>query len=114
MHELSIVASLFETLEAKAREHRARKVTRVTIKLGRLAGVVPEFLISAFDAYKQGTIAAEAELVIEPTPVRVTCRKCRVETAGDDFIFACPACGSTDLELDASLELVLDRIELET
>jgi len=114
MHELSIVASLFETLEEKARQHHARKVTKVTIKLGRLAGVVPEFLKSAFDAYKEGTIAAGAELVIEPTPVRVKCRKCGVETAKDDFIFACPACEATDLELDASLELLLDRIELET
>jgi hydrogenase nickel incorporation protein HypA/HybF len=113
MHELSIVASLFETLEEKAREHHACKITRVRIKVGRLAGVVPEFLKSAFDAYKAGTIASEAELVIEPTPVRVKCRKCGVETAKDDFIFACPACGATDIDLTVGLELLLDSIELE-
>jgi hydrogenase nickel incorporation protein HypA/HybF len=113
MHELSIIASLFETLEEKAREHHALKITRVRIKVGRLAGVVPEFLKTAFDSYKEGTIAADAELEIEPTPVRVRCRKCAVETAKDDFIFACPACDSTDIELDAGLELLLDSVELE-
>ena len=113
MHELSIVASLFENLEEKAREHRARKITRVRLKVGRLAGVVPEFLKTAFDAYKEGTIAADAELEIERMPVRVRCRKCEAETAKDDFIFACPACDSTDIELDASLELLLDSVELE-
>jgi hydrogenase nickel incorporation protein HypA/HybF len=113
MHELSIVATLFETLEEKAREHRARKITRVRLKVGRLAGVVPEFLTTAFDAYKEGTIAAGAELEIEESPVTVRCRKCEVETAKNDFIFACPACGSTDIELTVGLELLLDSIELE-
>jgi len=113
MHELSIIASLFEGLEEKAREHHALKITRVRLKVGRLAGVVPEFLKTAFDAYKEGTIAAEAELEIEETPVKVSCRKCGVETAKDDFIFACPACGATDIEVTLGLELLLASIELE-
>lgn len=113
MHELSIVASLFETLDEKAREHRARKITRVKLKVGRLAGVVPEFLLTAFDTYKEATIADGAELEIEETPVTVRCRKCGAETAKDDFIFACPACESTDIEVIDGLELLLDRIELE-
>ncbi len=113
MHELSIVASLFETLEEKAREHRARKITTVRLKVGRLAGVVPEFLKTAFDVYKEGTIADGAVLEIEETPITVRCRACGTETARDDFVLACPACGSTDIELIEGLELLLDRIELE-
>src|SRR5512136_2258132 len=113
MHELSIVASLFETLEEKAREHRARKITRVRLKVGRLAGVVPEFLKTAFDVYKEGTIAAQAEVEIDETPVTVRCRRCGAETKKDDFVLACPACGSTDIELVEGLELLLERIELE-
>ena len=41
MHELSIVASLFEILEQKAKENRATKIVAVRMKLGKLAGVVP-------------------------------------------------------------------------
>ena len=55
MHELSIIASLFEVLEEKAREARALRITSVKLRVGRLSGVVPELLESAFDAYGKGT-----------------------------------------------------------
>ncbi len=113
MHELSIVASLFEGLEEKAREHHARKITRVRLKVGKLSGVVPEFLKTAFDTYKEGTIASTAELEIEVTPVTVRCKKCAQETAKDDFVFACPACGATDIDVTVGLELFLESLELE-
>jgi len=45
MHELSIIAGLFDILEEKAREHRAKKVLNVVIKVGKLSGAVPDLLI---------------------------------------------------------------------
>ncbi len=113
MHELSIVASLFEILEEKAREQQAAKVIRVSVKVGLLAGVVPEFLRTAFDTYKRDTIAAEAVLEVVDVPFRVNCRKCRVVTEKDDFVFTCSACGSTDLEVLEGTELLLDKLEME-
>jgi hydrogenase nickel incorporation protein HypA/HybF len=113
MHELSIVASLFEILEEKAREQRAVKVVRVSLKVGKLAGVVPEFLQTAFESYKRDTIAAEALLEITSVPLRVKCRKCQAVTEKDDFVFACSACGSTELEVLEGTELLLDKLDLE-
>ena len=49
MHELSIVASLFEILEEKAKEKKAKKILSVKLKVGALSGVVPEFLETAFN-----------------------------------------------------------------
>ena len=113
MHELSIVASLFEILEAKAREHHATKIISIRLKVGKLAGVVPEFLVTAFDMYKQGTIASAAVLGVEEVPVTVSCRKCQVDTTKDDFVFACAGCGSRDLQVVEGMELLLDKVELE-
>jgi hydrogenase nickel incorporation protein HypA/HybF len=113
MHELSIVASLFEILEAKARENQATKIVRVMLKVGKLAGVVPEFLQSAFDSYKQDTIAAEARLEIEEVPLKMRCRKCATEIEKEDFILVCPSCGSTDIEILEGMDLFLDKIDLE-
>ncbi|MCK4759315.1 MAG: hydrogenase maturation nickel metallochaperone HypA, partial [Candidatus Aminicenantes bacterium] len=39
MHELSIVASLFETLEEKAKDNKAKKIISVRLKVGALSGV---------------------------------------------------------------------------
>ena len=113
MHELSIVASLFEILEAKAKENQATKIVGVTLKVGKLAGVVPEFLQTAFDSYKQDTIAAEARLVIEEVALKMRCRKCAAEIEKEDYSLLCPSCGSTDLEILEGLDLLLDKIDLE-
>lgn len=112
MHELSIVASLFEILEEKAREQGAAKIVRVNVKVGMLAGVVPEFLQTAFDSYKQGTLAAEAALEVTSVPFRVKCRKCQSVAEKDDFVFTCPACGSTELDVQEGTELLLEKIEM--
>jgi hydrogenase nickel incorporation protein HypA/HybF len=113
MHELSIVASLFEILEAKAKENQAIRIVRVKLKVGKMAGVVPEFLQTAFDSYKQGTIASEARLEIEEVPLKVRCRKCSAEIEKEDFVLVCPSCSSTDLEIREGMELFLDKIDLE-
>ena len=113
MHEMSIVASLFEILEAKARENQATKIVGVKLKVGKLAGVVPEFIASAFDIYKQDTIAAEAGLEIEEVPLKMRCRKCSAEIVQEDYSLLCPSCGSTNLEILEGMDLFLDKIDLE-
>jgi len=113
MHELSLVASLFETLQDQAKAHQARRITRIKIQVGALAGVVPELLESAFDMYKKGTIAENAVLEIVKPPLTILCRACRNETIRADFVLACPACASTDLEVVHGTELILEKIEVE-
>ena len=112
MHELSIVAGLFETLVETGARARAREVTRVTLKVGPLSGVVPELLESAFDMYKKGTIAEGARLVVE-IPLLIRCRACETETTRDNPISACPACGSADFAIIQGTEVFLDKLELE-
>jgi hydrogenase nickel incorporation protein HypA/HybF len=113
MHELSIVASLFEVLEEKAKEQKAKKVTSVKVKVGALSGVVSEFLKTAFDIYKKDTVAAEAEIMIEKVPLKVQCEQCGTEIIKNDFIFICEKCNSRELKTLAGTELLLEKIELE-
>ena len=113
MHELSIVASLFETLEEKAKDNKAKKIISVRLKVGALSGVVPEFLKTAFDIYKKDTIADEAELLIEKVPLKVECQKCGAEIVKDDFVFICEKCTSRELKTLAGTELLLEKIEME-
>jgi len=112
VHELSLVASLFETLEAQAKAHGAARVSLVKLSVGELAGVVPELLESAFDTYKRGTIAGDARLEIEVVSVRFRCRACGGEAFLDDT--SCAACGARDPEIVAGRDLVLERLEIET
>ena len=113
MHELSIVASLFEILEEKAKEQKAKKILSVKLKVGALSGVVPEFLETAFDIYKKDTLAAESKLEIEEVPLKIRCQRCDTEIVKDDFVFICEKCDSRELKTLSGTELLLEKIEME-
>lgn len=113
MHELSIIASLFEIMEEKAEEKGAKKIVSVKLRVGKLSGVVPEFLHTAFDMYKKDTIANESELQIEEVPLKIECKKCGKKTVKDDFVFICTHCGSKELKTLSGTELTLEKMELE-
>lgn len=114
MHELSLVASVFDILEEKACEHGASRVTAVVLRVGRMSGVVPELIESAFDIYKKGTLAEGARLEIVIVPVKVRCPDCGGTNVREDADFSCDACGSRRVEIVEGRELVVERIELET
>jgi hydrogenase nickel incorporation protein HypA/HybF len=113
MHELSIVASLFEILEEKAKEKKAKKILSVKLKVGALSGVVPEFLETAFEIYKKDTLAAESKLEIEKVPFKIRCQRCGAEMVRDDFVFICEKCDSRELITLSGTELLLEKIEME-
>jgi hydrogenase nickel incorporation protein HypA/HybF len=113
MHELSIVASLFEIMEEKAQEKGSKKIISVKLQVGKLSGVVPDFLITAFNMYKKDTIAHDAELEIEEVLLTIQCKRCSTIMTKDDFVFICPHCGSQDLTTLTGTELLLEKMELE-
>jgi len=114
VHELSLVASVFEVLEEEARKHGARRVLAVVVRVGVMSGVVPDLLESAFETYKRGTIAEAARLEIVSVPVKLRCPDCGGEAVREDTDFSCAACGSRRVEIVEGREIVVERIELET
>lgn len=114
MHELSLVASVFEVLEDEARKHGAERVTRVVLRVGVMSGVVPDLLASAFEMYKKGTIAESARLEIVPVAVKLRCPDCGGEAVREDTDFSCAGCGSRRVEIVEGRDLVVETIELET
>lgn len=113
MHELSMIANLFEILEEKAAEKNSKRITGVKLQVGLLSGIVPELLQSAFDIYKKDTIASEAEMEIVKVPLKILCRDCQEEMIKEDFVFICGKCGSTNLKTLTGTELYLEKMEME-
>jgi hydrogenase nickel incorporation protein HypA/HybF len=113
MHELSLIANLFEIMEEKAQEKNATKITFVKLLVGIHSGAVPELLKSAFDIYKKDTMAADAELEIEKVPLRIKCGKCGHKMEKEDLAFSCDRCGSNQLETLAGTDMILQKMELE-
>ena len=113
MHELSVVASLFEILEEKVREQKGKGIVLVKLQIGTLSGIVPELLRAAFDIYKKDTIAADAELEIKTVPLKVQCNDCQKVMVKDDFVFICDHCGSTNIQTLEGTEMILEKMDIE-
>ncbi len=113
MHELGIMESAMSTVLAQARDHGARQVHRIVLRIGALAGVEPQALRFAFEIVSRGTPADGAELSVETVPARVHCADCAAdfEVAGG-FVFTCPRCRALCADLRQGRELELARIEM--
>ncbi len=109
MHELAIA----EALVGIACDHAdGRRVTRVDVKVGHLRQVVPSALEFSFELVSAGTVVEGAALELEEVPVEAVCRACSAYARQVEFPFACPACGSFDLDIVRGEELLVDCLEV--
>ncbi len=112
MHEFSIVSSLLNMCEKNAEQNKAKKVTKVEVKIGKLSGVEPHLLETAFDTFKEKTICHDAEFLMHIQDLVVGCRKCDEESVLEQNTFVCPKCGG-DVEVLDGEEMYLMRLEME-
>lgn len=110
MHELGITRNIV----AIVAEHAAgRKVTRVSLDIGRLSGVMSEAIRFSFDVVSDGTCLKGARLDIRDIEGLGRCRKCHAEFATPTLFTPC-ACGCRDIERVAGEELKVREFEYDT
>ena len=107
MHELSICQGIINVAVAALSERGASvpSVLTVTVRIGRLTGVVADSLRQYFDLLTPETALAGADLVIEEVPIRGRCADCLAEFTIDTLSFTCPRCESGVVELLSGREL---------
>lgn len=114
MHELSIALSILDLAAAEAERHGGH-VVAVHLKLGPLAGVVKEALLSAYDLAREGTPLERAELVVAETPLAAFCPSCVAERPlASPQELCCPACGTATPEVVSGRELEVVALEIES
>jgi hydrogenase nickel incorporation protein HypA/HybF len=110
MHETGIAASIIEIAEGAA---RGAPILKVHLQLGAFTGVVREALEFAFEALKEGTLAARAELEIEIIPLVAACPGCGWTGAPEeDYCLICPRCAMPAAILSGR-ELQVDYVDLD-
>ena len=69
MHELGIIIHISKTLKEVAEENEVTKIGSVTLEIGEVSGIVPEYLLDCWDYYrKKSDLLSESELRIETLP----------------------------------------------
>ncbi len=112
MHELSLCQGMMRQLTEIAEQQQAACITRVHVRVGPLSGVEPKLLARAFPLASAGTVAAEAELILEEQPVRVRCEQCGAESEVTANRLLCGNCGDYHTRLLSGDELLLASVEL--
>jgi hydrogenase nickel incorporation protein HypA/HybF len=114
MHELSIALSIVDAAGEEARKHGSVRVRAIHLKLGPLAGVVKEALVSAFTMARADSALSEAVLIVEDVPVRVRCPRCQAERPIVSLQeFVCAECGAPSAEVTQGRELEVVALEIE-
>ena len=113
MHEMSIaLAVIGQVEEAAERAGDVTAVRSVRLRVGELAGVVPDALDFAFEVAREGTALAGARLVVEQVTARAYCDPCAEEfEVGMPPFFWCPRCDRPTQELRSGRELEIIAIE---
>jgi hydrogenase nickel incorporation protein HypA/HybF len=113
MHELGIAQSILDLAAEQVPAGQLADVRSIRIRVGDLAGVVVDSLEFCFDAIIAGTPLGRARLEVERVPAVCRCGHCAAEFAlGGSPVFACRACGGTDVALLAGRELQVVHVEL--
>lgn len=108
MHEFSFAYNIFKVAEATAIKYNAKKITEVYLEIGELTLIVPDLLKQSFKMATHGSIAEDAELIIEITPGKIRCRDCEKEstvTLSEESylkglqLFQCQHCKSNNTEV---------------
>jgi hydrogenase nickel incorporation protein HypA/HybF len=113
MHELSIAMSIVEMAQEEA-QRRGVHVSAIYLKVGPLAGVIQEALVSAFDLAAEGTGVEGARLVVEEVPIVVHCPTCREDRKIESPQWlCCPVCNTATPEVIQGSELQVTALEID-
>ena len=110
---MAIAQSIINIALAAAQKGGAQRVTKVNVVAGELRGIVPMQLTFCFALMAENTIANEAQLSLEITPVRGKCRQCEETFIVENYHYICPKCQSRDIQTVGGTELRLTDIEVE-
>ncbi|HVT10815.1 MAG TPA: hydrogenase maturation nickel metallochaperone HypA [Fimbriimonadaceae bacterium] len=112
MHETGIITQAVHMAIEAAENAGAGQVKRLRLRVGAMAGVVPDALRFGFEVVTKGTLAEGALLEIDLVPVTCRCAAgCGVFTPSD-AIFACPVCGRLSTDVVSGRELDVVEVEV--
>ncbi|MBI5471311.1 MAG: hydrogenase maturation nickel metallochaperone HypA [Ignavibacteriae bacterium] len=112
MHELSIAQSVVDIVLQHVSADEAHRVKAVFLKVGDLAGVVPDSLEFGFTAITAGTALENAKLRIERIPFTIRCLRCGATSTQEIGISICAQCGSLETTTIGGTELHITEIEV--
>lgn len=78
MHELGIIVHISRTLDEVAKENNLTEIGSVTLEIGEVSGIVPDYMTDCWKYYrKKSELFKESDLKIEILPAVTYCEACQ-------------------------------------
>ncbi len=111
MHEVSLVRSIFRTLEEEFPAEKMNRLRKVNVKVGLLSNVEPLLMQNAFQALTEAEeryrhVALETETV----PVAIYCADCEQTSEVQHYKFVCAECGKLNNNVVQGTELLIHQV----
>jgi hydrogenase nickel incorporation protein HypA/HybF len=114
MHELSIAASIVDSVSETVEAYPGATVKQVRLRIGALASVIEDSLKFCWEITVEGTSLQGAELVVHIVPVMAHCSACGKDGELASLqSFRCPHCGEPVTDLRQGRELEIESIEID-
>lgn len=112
MHELGICDALLKMVDKIAKEEQLESISKITVEVGTLSGVVPKYLEDCWQAVVDGTVYTDTLFVVDVVRGTARCLDCgrEFETEINDRL-VCPYCGGGKLTPLSGRDLTLKEIE---
>ena len=114
MHELGLVFHIIKAVKETAEENSVSKVTAVTMQIGEVSGVLPDYLEDCWNwaVKREGPLLNEAKLCWEILPALTHCGSCGTNYPTVKYAKICPNCGSEETWLLIGNEFSIKEIEV--
>jgi hydrogenase nickel incorporation protein HypA/HybF len=114
MHELSIAASIVDSVTESAAAYPGARVIEVRLRIGALASVIEDSLQFCWQITVEGTPLEGSKLVVKIMPVVVHCQACGRDGELESLqSFRCAHCGEPASDLRQGRELEIESIEID-
>ncbi len=114
MHELGVVFYIADSVEKIAKENGVDHVRRVTLELGEVSTVIPDYLIDVWKwNSKKSELFKDCALTIERISAVTFCTDCQKNYSTVEHGKICPFCGSENTYLVTGNELMIKEIEVD-
>ena len=112
MHELGTIYYVIDTVEKLMVENQLTKVASITLEIGEVSGIIPDYLMDFWQYARARTEHfKETELTIEELKAVTYCQDCRKTYPTMEFKKVCPYCHSENTFLLTGNEYNIKEIE---
>ncbi|MBK2296692.1 hydrogenase maturation nickel metallochaperone HypA [Francisella philomiragia] len=109
MHEFSLCQSVIN-IAKKAAENNSKKVSKVVVKIGNLAGVDVESFEFWFPVAANDSVLEQAKLEIIHEQAIAKCKACEHEFELTRLYEQCPNCGSFEKDILKGKDMLVESI----